>query len=333
MNNDFKIKIKEFHRILEALFVRGSDYEIDKVWNDYSIIKIELEKRITEFSEQSIELINQLPDPKEFRFSIAQVDKAVKTKGYVNYFIFITIFFVSIYLVLVSFETETFKVLAQFSFIFSAFIASWLAGIYHKKYRKHYSLIATITHEIIPKVYFELKTEKSKSNKNIYPVCFEDSIFDSNNDEVIFNKIVDTVYESIDYQVHEDITDDAIKNLTYIFAMHFQVQNGGVIQFVDNSTGNTFYEIMESLKEIDALIYIKLLFLIESAFPNQKVPKNWEDRRDMIDLINENKVDNIPDFNSELFWDELDKLYFNNQDKLYKKIIRYVKSYKMKSSR
>ncbi len=149
--------------------------------------------------------------------------------------------------------------------------------------------------------------------------------FENKNQSELFDKIVDEVYNrEIDHNNIEKF-ENPLKNLIYISDMHYQVLNGGVIQFVDNSSGDYFEETLKALKEIKALEYIEILEKIKSIFPKGFIPKDNEKRRDVIDSIWEN-LDEKEDAKMNELIESLDNKYYDNQEVFYKYIIDYTKT-------
>lgn len=70
--------------------------------------------------------------------------------------------------------------------------------------------------------------------------------------------------------------------------MYFQIMNRGLIQFVDNSTGDYFEGTLTALKEMGLPRHSKILENIKQKFSDQNIPKDMEERRNLIDSINEN---------------------------------------------
>lgn len=162
---------------------------------------------------------------------------------------------------------------------------------------------------------------------NQFPIEFDPEIFNSTEPIEIFNQIVDKVYESLEYDEIKDIPDPSIRILCYIFGMHYQIENGGVMQFLDNGSGNNFEETLSSLEEINASAQMNVLLNVKTAFPNKIVAKDWEERRCQIDQINENDVSRVSNFDSEEFWESLDKMYYRSYDSLYIAVNSFVRNY------
>jgi len=172
-----------------------------------------------------------------------------------------------------------------------------------------------------------VKVLSVNNNKNQFPIKFNCDIFTLKEPVEVFDKIVDKTYDSVEFNDINEVSDQPIRNLCYLFDMHFQIQNGGIIQFIDNSSGNNFNETLKSLEIINLPIHIDILQKVKSVFPNNYVTKNWEERRLIIDRINENNVPQIAEFDPDIFWEKLDKIYYANSDSFYNSINTYVLNY------
>jgi hypothetical protein len=136
--------------------------------------------------------------------------------------------------------------------------------------------------------------------------------------------------------------------------MDGQIMNGGVVQFIDNSTGNYFYETVQIARTINSTELLEILTKAAEQFPNEQVPKNWEERRALYDELCDLHSKYIPfheldSSDKEKFlqnfdhsrpldevvigeddgwgniWEELDRLYYDNTEKIYQNLFRYLK--------
>jgi hypothetical protein len=163
-------------------------------------------------------------------------------------------------------------------------------------------------------------------SKRKFPIVFKSSVFILKNKEEALDKILDRIYATIgEYENLNEIEDLKIRTVLYITDMHFQIMNGGVLQFVDNGTGNDFYRIMDGLRELKLLPQVEMCNKIQKLFPNQTVPENWEKRRDLIDIINDEE--SVSKFDPEIFWNEMDDIYNENIQMVYKHIVDYIQEY------
>lgn len=136
-----------------------------------------------------------------------------------------------------------------------------------------------------------------------------------------------------------------------------QINNGGIIQFIDNETGNRFHETFDAARRINSEICIALFTISAEQFPNGKVPKDWEERRSLYEqlcdenityktfdelsseekeivLENRKKYDDTTPLDQCSYeqkstwsdtWEELDTLYFDNTNLIYQDLIDYLK--------
>jgi len=125
--------------------------------------------------------------------------------------------------------------------------------------------------------------------------------------------------------------DSVSKTFCLLVQLHYQIMNGGIIQFIDNSTGDFFHETIEAAKNIGFTELEKLLLNAAEKFPNGKIPSNWEVRRQVWDEIGDayiTKEDDelIVDEAWESFWEDLDNEYYSIVETLYLKTIEYLKN-------
>ena len=150
--------------------------------------------------------------------------------------------------------------------------------------------------------------------------------FETNNKAELFEKIVEDIYDrEIDYNNLDGFI-KPIRNLIHVFDMHSQVMNGGLIQFVDNSTGDFFEETLIGLKEINANECVELLERLRDKYPNKTIPKNWEERRNAFDKISEN-LTQVEEWELDDFFENLDKEYYDYETQFQLMVIQYVQKY------
>lgn len=124
--------------------------------------------------------------------------------------------------------------------------------------------------------------------------------------------------------------DEVSLTFSLLVGMHYQIMNGGIIQFIENSSGNYYHETIEAAQRINFLELVDILAKAAQQFPNYNVPTDWEYRRQLLDkMIDEhitrgNEFD-IIDEKWESFWEDLDKTYSANKNKLYQLTINYLK--------
>ena len=137
----------------------------------------------------------------------------------------------------------------------------------------------------------------------------------------------------------DDINDGIIELFNYIFELcawgeelekitaeqkHFyfnqnmerEVNNGGFDQFFFDSSGDYAHETVESLKAIGANKTAMLLQQAIAQFPNQTVPKNRDERRKILEQIEEKSIE---------IWEELEHKFYAYEDDLNTLNLAYVK--------
>lgn len=129
---------------------------------------------------------------------------------------------------------------------------------------------------------------------------------------------------------YPDFNNDNFDNLdivTQTFALIIdadgQINNGGVIQFIDNESGNRFHETIDAAFRIKNDILIKILTKITNQYPNGQIPKDSDERRDLWEELCEQ---NAEDENWSDLWEELDNLYYDNSETIHQNLIDYIKT-------
>ena len=163
---------------------------------------------------------------------------------------------------------------------------------------------------------------KNNSRNKIFTFKVDDKLECSEN----FDRIMDQFFEQLGETEVSDLTDVKAKALYFISTMHYQVMNGGVIQFVDNSSGDYFEEIYQTLDNLSLTAYKEILTEFRNKFPNKSIPTDMSERRDLIDRINDQAEIDDKEDELDLFWDELDTKYYDNSKILYCKVVEFVAS-------
>ena len=129
--------------------------------------------------------------------------------------------------------------------------------------------------------------------------------------------------------------EEPLLTFSLLAEMDAQILNGGVMQFLDNGSGAYFHETIDALNRIGYTEVASVLEKIKSHFPNQTVPKDMEERRDIIDMLNETyptlslkhfrkMLLGIKEWN--LSWTEIDAQYYDNRTRFYQLAIDYLKA-------
>jgi hypothetical protein len=144
------------------------------------------------------------------------------------------------------------------------------------------------------------------------------TIFNSTDNSKIWDDLVDYYLPDFD-ETNRLQMDEISLTFSLLVSMHYQIMNGGIVQFIDNESGNYFHETLDAAKRINFTELINILTTAAGQFPNKQVPKDWGFRREL--------WDKIADSTEEDFWETLDKSYFANEVNLYTHAIDYLKSH------
>ncbi len=143
------------------------------------------------------------------------------------------------------------------------------------------------------------------------------------------NEIDDILYD-LTQKYYPDYDDDSFNELDIVsqtFALIIdadgQIQNGGIIQFIDNGTGNRFHETIEAARRIKNDSLVAILTSVTSQYPKGKIPTDLNYRRDLWDKLCDKHENNK---NWDKFWKEIDDRYYENSKSIYQSLIDYLKS-------
>ncbi len=106
------------------------------------------------------------------------------------------------------------------------------------------------------------------------------------------------------------------KNVLFIEMLEGQVNNGGFDQYFFNSSGEYAHETLKALEEIKAYQMAEILNNAIKAFPTLPIPKDTEQRRELMEDISENISET---------WDKLDDKFYEYPENLAGLVIEYVK--------
>jgi len=99
------------------------------------------------------------------------------------------------------------------------------------------------------------------------------------------------------------------------------VNNGGIISYYYNNGADYYYETINDLKILEQNKIIILMERSAKIFPNNIVPKNIDERNNVISNLPEGK------FDKEL--EEIDEIFFNNENELEQSLINYLIKYEI----
>lgn len=147
----------------------------------------------------------------------------------------------------------------------------------------------------------------------------KNDIEQSNNIDDILCNLIEKYYPDYDDDNFDNL-DLVTQTFVLIVNADGQINNGGVVQFIDNSTGNLFHETIDAARRINNDSLVSILTKATSQYPNGQIPKDWEHRRDLWDELCEQHEG---DENWDNFWDELDHEY---DDNICQNLIDYLKT-------
>lgn len=106
------------------------------------------------------------------------------------------------------------------------------------------------------------------------------------------------------------------QDLLFIENLEREVNNGGFNQFYWNSSGDYAMETVAALKAVGAHKAAEILIKANSAWPNQSVPKDREERQELLENIEEQ---------SNPVWAQCDSEFYQNPDNITELLLDYVK--------
>lgn len=157
------------------------------------------------------------------------------------------------------------------------------------------------------------------------------SSFSDPNSLKTWNNLVDNYLPDFD-ETNRLQMDEASLTFSLLVEMHYQIMNGGIVQFIDNRTGDYFHETLDAARRINFSELVNILVKAAQQFPNGNVPTDFEYRRELWDQMGEEHLTkgdefDIVDAEWEIFWENLDKTYYANEKKLYLLTINYLKDH------
>ena len=137
------------------------------------------------------------------------------------------------------------------------------------------------------------------------------------NDSVI--ELDNFISELCEWGENMDALTDAQTNFYYNQNLEREINNGGFNQYFVNSSGDFAHETINSLGTIGANHTADILQSAIDQFPNKKVPRDRDERIDLVGQIEETVNEK---------WEELDQKFFEYKDDLTSLNIEYVKKHR-----
>jgi len=124
------------------------------------------------------------------------------------------------------------------------------------------------------------------------------------------------------YENHNNFTIPEL-NIFYIDSLDRDVNQNGFDGYFFNSAGDFAHETLDALKAIGSKIYYEILKNAINVFPNSIVPKDRNERQELLFEITK-RNDDLEDY-LEL-WEDCDRKYWDYEEDLHSLIIEYIKS-------
>lgn len=146
-----------------------------------------------------------------------------------------------------------------------------------------------------------------------------DSLLSSDNTNSSIIELDNFIGELCEYGNHYNKLTEPQKLFYFNQNLEREINNGGFNQFFCNTSGENAHETILSLKAIGADKTSDILQKAIDQFPNKIVPKNRDERTEIVEQIEEtaNEV-----------WDNLDQKFYEYEDDLNTLNIEYVKKNK-----
>lgn len=92
----------------------------------------------------------------------------------------------------------------------------------------------------------------------------------------------------------EDASNKIYRNILAVCSFLVEVENGGIIQYLDNATGNEFSLLITAANEINCPSLLAITSRIKEMFPRSEVPKARSERSGIIDKMLEQHGEDDP---------------------------------------
>ena len=146
-----------------------------------------------------------------------------------------------------------------------------------------------------------------------------DSLLNSGDKNASIIELDDFIGELCDYGDDYSKLTEPQKLFYYNQNLEREINNGGFNQFFRNSSGDNSHETVLSLKAIGAEKTSDILQKAIDQFPDKKVPKDRDQRMEIVTQI---------EGNANEIWDELDQEFYKYEDDLNSLNLEYVKKHK-----
>lgn len=146
-----------------------------------------------------------------------------------------------------------------------------------------------------------------------------DSLLSSDNLNSSLIELDNFICELCEWGDNMDMLTEAQRNFYFNQNLEREVNNGGFNQYFINSSGDFTHETINSLRTIGANLTADILQSAIDQFPDKKVPRDRDERIDLVRQIEETANEK---------WEELDQKFFEYKDDLNSLNIEYVKKHR-----
>ena len=149
-----------------------------------------------------------------------------------------------------------------------------------------------------------------------------DRILEIDNENQIYNKLLKRIHQLSNYGQNLQRLTYSQRVVLYVANITREVNNGGFNQFYFNTSGNYAHETHEALLFIGANKTADILKRANDLWPDHMVPRDRDKRFEMLKVINKE------DTNINELWNDLSELIWQNEERIPKLLIEYVKKHK-----
>jgi hypothetical protein len=146
-----------------------------------------------------------------------------------------------------------------------------------------------------------------------------DSLLSSDNLNSSVIELDNFICELCEWGDNVDALTEAQRNFYYNQNLEREINNGGFNQYFINSSGDFVHETINSLRTIGAHHTADILQAAIDQFPDQKVPRDRDERTELVEQIGETANEK---------WEELDQKFFEYKDDLNSLNFEYVRKHR-----
>ena len=145
-------------------------------------------------------------------------------------------------------------------------------------------------------------------------------------DELVW-RVIQPAYDTVNIYDGPDVLEEQLAALTpgqrALLAAHWtvaEVCNGGFDQYFINSTGDLAFEARAGFERIEAIKTAQLLDRVFKAFPGGSVPRNRDDRIELLEGVDDDERDQL--------FESLDQEFYSLMDsELYPRAGDYIRAH------